>query len=568
MDDILFKSELLKVSTLINEENVIDDTIFELVEEDELDTLFRLYDKLKKKIRSGFIKKNVVNGIVVENESEYKTHAYLVANSKNYLDGESFQYSANDVALLLTQNETFRNRLGQINEQLNATVKIINSFGGVVSGMNKSLSDFLSSGDNQKKYSTALKDFMSNFNNFNQSIVQNGINAFLLENQRIDLKNFNYLIPSNVNSQNTTETLDKINKVTSISITSGNSNDSYNAAFYFWVYKFVQKPWTIKYSKPDESLFAAKILANYDDDKGKISSFTIIDGGSHASTGTPSFTLSAAPTYTGTGAYAAVITVNVTSTNTVGTSSLPPTIASFTPATGGSGTTVTITGTNLTGATSVKFGVTPATSFTVGNATSITAVVGTGTTGKISVTTPGGTVTSSGTFTFIPAPFIPAPTIISFTPTTGGSGALVTIKGTNLTGATSVSFGGTSATSITEVTATSITAVVGTGTTGTISVTTPGGTATSTSSFTFISAIAAPTITSFMPKTGKVNTIVTITGTNFTGATSVSFEENSATITDVTATSITVIVGYYSTGQITVTTPGGTVTSSEIFILK
>lgn len=213
MDDILFKSELLKVSPLINEENVIDDTIFELVGEDELDTLFRLYDKLKKKIRPGLIKKSVVNGIVVENESEYKTHAYLVANSKNYLDGESFQYSANDVALLLTQNETLRNRLGQINNQLNATVKIINSFGGVVSGMNKSLADFLSSGDNQKKYSTALKGFISNFNNFNQSIVQNGINAFLLENQRIDLKNFNYPNPSNANTQdksaNTTVKSDK-----------------------------------------------------------------------------------------------------------------------------------------------------------------------------------------------------------------------------------------------------------------------------------------------------------------------------------------------------------------------
>ena len=77
-----------------------------------------------------------------------------------------------------------------------------------------------------------------------------------------------------------------------------------------------------------------------------------------------------------------------------------PTITSFTPTTGTTGTSVTITGTNLTGATVVKFGNTNATSFNIVSATSITAVVGSGATGKVSVTTPGGTATSTADFTF------------------------------------------------------------------------------------------------------------------------------------------------------------------------
>jgi hypothetical protein len=85
-----------------------------------------------------------------------------------------------------------------------------------------------------------------------------------------------------------------------------------------------------------------------------------------------------------------------------------PTISSFTPAFGPVGTSVKITGTNFSGTisgasfttSSVKFNTTTATSFTVNSATQITATVPTGaTTGKISVTTPGGTATSATNFT-------------------------------------------------------------------------------------------------------------------------------------------------------------------------
>jgi parallel beta-helix repeat protein len=84
------------------------------------------------------------------------------------------------------------------------------------------------------------------------------------------------------------------------------------------------------------------------------------------------------------------------------TASGAPGITSFSPTFGGTGTSVVITGSNFTGATSVKFGAAEASSFTVDSQTLITAFVGGGATGKISVTTPGGTSTSTDTFTFVP----------------------------------------------------------------------------------------------------------------------------------------------------------------------
>ena len=63
------------------------------------------------------------------------------------------------------------------------------------------------------------------------------------------------------------------------------------------------------------------------------------------------------------------------------------------------GTSVTITGTDLTGATKVTFNGIAAT-YTVVSSTTITTKVPSGaTTGKIAVTTKGGTATSTATFT-------------------------------------------------------------------------------------------------------------------------------------------------------------------------
>jgi uncharacterized repeat protein (TIGR03803 family) len=77
-----------------------------------------------------------------------------------------------------------------------------------------------------------------------------------------------------------------------------------------------------------------------------------------------------------------------------------PQFTSFTPPSGDVGTAVTITGVSLTQATKVTFGGVKATAFTVNSDTQVTATVPTGAvTGKIAVTTAGGTATSTTSFT-------------------------------------------------------------------------------------------------------------------------------------------------------------------------
>jgi hypothetical protein len=172
-----------------------------------------------------------------------------------------------------------------------------------------------------------------------------------------------------------------------------------------------------------------------------------------------------------------------------------PTITSFTPTTGPVGTSVVITGTNFTGATAVRFNGVTATTFAVNSATQITATVPTtATTGPIRVTTASGTGSSLTNFT------IAAPTITSFTPTFGPVGASVVITGTNLTGATAVTFNNVAATTFTVNSATQITATVPTtATTGKIKVTTPGGSVTSTADFT-VSKVHSRSVTLSLKK--------------------------------------------------------------------
>ncbi len=197
-----------------------------------------------------------------------------------------------------------------------------------------------------------------------------------------------------------------------------------------------------------------------------------------------------------------------TSNAFVPSGALAPTIASFTPTSSLAGATITITGTNFTGATAVSFGGVNATSFNVVSPTSITAVVGSGKTGVLSVTTPGGIATTATNYT-LASNLIP--TITSFTPVNAASGASVAITGTNLSGATAVSFGGTAATSFNIVSSTTINAVVGAGSSGTVSVTTPAGTGNLAG---FIFCGAAPTITNNRPLTFCVGDSTILTSSN------------------------------------------------------
>ncbi|HET8890004.1 MAG TPA: IPT/TIG domain-containing protein [Candidatus Angelobacter sp.] len=147
-----------------------------------------------------------------------------------------------------------------------------------------------------------------------------------------------------------------------------------------------------------------------------------------------------------------------------------------------------------------------------------------------------------------------------FSPIFGPVGTGVTITG--FTGATTVSFNGVAAT-FTEGPPGTITTTVPAGaTTGPITVTTPGsGPLVTTTRFT-----VTPTITSFAPPVGAAGTGVTITGTNFIGATDVRFNGTGTTFTVSNSGAITATVPFgASTGRITVITLDGTATSAANF---
>jgi hypothetical protein len=271
---------------------------------------------------------------------------------------------------------------------------------------------------------------------------------------------------------------------------------------------------------------------------------------------------------------AGVNTVDVTVTTSLGTSAINrpgdqftyttvPAVSGISPTSGPSvgGTSVTITGNNFAGATAVKFGGVAVTPVSTSPTTIVvTSPAGSGTV-DVSVTTPAGSSATSAAdrFTYIP----PAPTISGFTPNGGSTagGTSVTISGTNLSGATSVTFG-TIAAVITANSAGSITVTTppGTGLVA-LTVTTPGGPVTSTGKFTYTAP--TPTVTSVSPNVGPNagNATVTITGSNFTGATTVKFGSVNATSFQFNSpTQITAVTPAGSPGavDVTVTTPAAT----------
>lgn len=142
------------------------------------------------------------------------------------------------------------------------------------------------------------------------------------------------------------------------------------------------------------------------------------------------------------------------------------------------GASVSLLGQGFSTATSVTFGTTAAT-YTAASDTFLTAKpVAGSTTAQITVKEPSGNLLS-------PLKFKIAPTISSFSPTSGPVGTSVVITGMSLSQATAVKFGTVAATSFTVNSNTQVTATVPTGAvTGKISIATPGGTAASATAFT------------------------------------------------------------------------------------
>lgn len=235
-----------------------------------------------------------------------------------------------------------------------------------------------------------------------------------------------------------------------------------------------------------------------------------------------------------------------------------PTITSISPTTGPvtGGNSVSITGSGFTGTTAVFFGFLPAPSFTVLSDTQITAVapVGIGTVPVI-------VIAPSGISNGVPYTYVLPPILFALTPGTGSpaGGTTVIIFGVGLSGATAVNFGATPATSFTVVSNTQIVAVAppGTGTVQ-VTVTTPAGTSNGLP-FTYLSV---PTLVSISPSSGPATggTVVTLTGTGFTGASSVKFGATPATFYFVLSDSLIVAIAPPGTGTVpvTVTTAAGT----------
>ena len=145
---------------------------------------------------------------------------------------------------------------------------------------------------------------------------------------------------------------------------------------------------------------------------------------------------------------------------------------------------------------------------------------------------------------------------------TGKVGKTIGILGQGLTGTTSVNFNGTAA-AFTVSSDTFLTATVPAGaTTGFVNVITPSRALKSNRKF-----LVTPSILSFNPPSGQVGTAVVITGTSFTGATSVSFGGVKAitfTVDSDTQITATVPTGA-KTGKIQVKTAGGSATSATSF---
>ena len=245
------------------------------------------------------------------------------------------------------------------------------------------------------------------------------------------------------------------------------------------------------------------------------------------------------------------------SPSTSGTTPLvAPWIANMAPSAGLPGSSVTITGSNFgdsQGWSTVTFNGTAA-SVSSWSATSITAAVPSGaTTGNVVVTVGNGT-SNSAAFTVLATPAID-----NLLPASGVVGTLVTITGTNFgasQGTSTVTFNGTAA-SVSSWSATSITAAVPSGaTTGNV-VVTVSGVASNGVAFT---VLTAPTIGSLSPTSGVVGTLVTITGTNFgasQGASTVTFNGTTASVSSWSATSITAAVpSGAATGNVVVTVSG------------
>ena len=236
---------------------------------------------------------------------------------------------------------------------------------------------------------------------------------------------------------------------------------------------------------------------------------------------------------------------------------LPPTVSSFTPASGTVGTLVTVAGSNLDSVTSASLNGQDVGTLTHVNATQLKLTIPAGaSTGKIAATNSAGSGQSSSDYKVLPK-------VTGFAPASGIRGSSVTISGSSFTGATKVAFGGAASLAFTVDDDGQITAVVPpTATTNKLTVTTPSGSGSSAASFI---VILPPTVSSFTPASGTVGTLVTVAGSNLDSVTSASLNgQDVGTLTHVNATQLKLTIpAGASTGKIAATNSAGSGQSSS-----
>lgn len=184
---------------------------------------------------------------------------------------------------------------------------------------------------------------------------------------------------------------------------------------------------------------------------------------------------------------------------------------------------------------------------------------------------PGGYSTDCGALPYGTAmpqyyPFADAPTLSNISPVSGttAGGTACTLTGTNLTGCSAVSFGGSAGTSISVVSATQVRCTSPSHSAGDVSVTATTGDGTSNGvTYTYSAPSSPPTLSSINPNNGTTagGTACTLTGTNLTGCSSVSFSGSAATGISVdSSTQVRCASPAHSAGGVTVTatTPYGT----------
>ena len=218
---------------------------------------------------------------------------------------------------------------------------------------------------------------------------------------------------------------------------------------------------------------------------------------------------------------------------------------------------MTVNGANFGGATAVSIGGV-ATAFSIVSPAQVTFTVpANALTGKITVTTPGGTSAASA------AAFGVLPTITEpFAPIHGPVGSSIVLAGNTFTGTSAVKVGGVSAAfTVNSNTSLKVT-IPGAAPNGPIAVTNAGGTTTTVGSF-----YLDPAITGFTPASAAVGATVTVNGSGFGAAGS----KRVVRVNGVLATAVTwvspkqflvVVPVGATTGHITVRVEGGLIAAS------